>query len=120
MRCGDTDFTKIHGIDVLLNPKVIVEVLSSSTEAYDRGKKFHNYKGIASFQDYVLVAQDSPHIECFSRGNNNTWILTEAIGLDATITIPSVNVQLALAEIYDYVSFESDNSDTDSSNGNHA
>ena len=90
----------------LLNPILVIEVLSDSTEGYDRGKKFLHYQRIPSLSDYVLVAQDEPLIQCFSRGSDGMWTLTQAFGLDASITLPSIGCTLALADVYKRVTFE--------------
>ncbi len=84
--------------DTLLNPKVIIEVLSPSTEAYDRGKKFESYRTIPSLEEYVLVSQDRPKIECFRR-QNAFWVLQEGRSEDDGMTLASVNASLVLKEI---------------------
>lgn len=86
--------------DTLLNPQVIIEVLSASTENYDRGKKFEQYRRIASLKEYFLVAQDRPHIERFRRSDSDAWVLTESSGLDSTITIDSAGLKLSLDDVY--------------------
>ncbi len=73
--------------DTLLNPTVIVEILSPSTESYDRGKKFQHYRALESLREYVLIAQDSPRIERYIRQADNQWLLADAIGLEATIAL---------------------------------
>jgi Uma2 family endonuclease len=92
--------------DAITNPRVIFEVLSRSTERYDRGKKFELYRGIATLAEYVLISQDEPHIERFQRQSDNSWLLTEAGGLDAAMDLASITCHLTLAEIYDNVDFE--------------
>lgn len=87
-------------VDTLLNPQVVVEVLSDSTESYDRGKKFDHYRRVDSLREYVLVAQDEPHIELYSRQADGGWLLTEARGLDAAIELPAIGCRLKLAEVY--------------------
>lgn len=86
--------------DVLLNPVVIMEILSDSTEAYDRGRKFLHYQLIDSLVDYILIAQDSPRIETFSRRADNTWLYTEFHGLDAVVSIESIGCTLRLGDVY--------------------
>jgi Uma2 family endonuclease len=100
--CGETFFHDKHG-DVLLNPFVIFEVLSRSTEAYDRGEKFERYKTIETLSDYVLVSQDRARLEHFSRQPDGSWSLTELNGLDASLDITSINCRLPLAEVYDRI-----------------
>lgn len=91
--------------DVLLNPKVIFEVLSPSTENYDRGVKSQHYRGVASLQDYILVAQDKVRIEQFTRGAANTWTLHDYQRPEHVLLIPSIGVSLPLAGIYDRIEF---------------
>ena len=87
--------------DVLLNPIVIVEVLSQATEAYDRGEKFRHYRTLESLRAYVLVSQWSHHVEVYSReAGQSHWSYSDATGLDAVVSIPTINVTLSLAEIY--------------------
>ena len=102
--CGEPLLHDDHG-DVLLNPVVIFEVLSRSTEAYDRGEKFERYKTIETLTDYVLVSQDHARIEHFSRQPDGAWSLTEVSGLDASLDLASINCRLPLAEVYDRVEF---------------
>lgn len=102
--CGEAQFAD-DTFDTLLNPVVIVEILSPSTESYDRGKKFQHYREIPSLREYVLVAQDSPRIEYYHRRDDGGWEFTDAAGLDATLTLASVGVTLALAEVYEQVTF---------------
>jgi Uma2 family endonuclease len=102
--CGEHFLHDHHG-DVLLNPFVIFEVLSRSTETYDRGEKFERYKTIETLTDYVLVSQDRPCLEHFSRRPDGTWSLAEVSGLDAVVDIASVNCRLPLAEVYDRIEF---------------
>jgi len=85
--------------DTLLNPKVIIEVLSPSTEAHDRGKKFESYRTIPSLEEYVLVSKDRPKIVRFRR-QNAIWVLQESCSEDDAITLASVNARLMLKEIY--------------------
>ena len=103
--CGEAFFHDRHG-DVLLNPAVIFEVLSRSTQAYDRSEKFERYKTIKSLTDYVLVSQDRPLLEHFSRRPDGTWSQTELTGTDAALTLDSVNCRVALADIYDRIVFD--------------
>ena len=91
--------------DTLLNPLIIIEILSPSTESYDRGKKFSHYRQIESLQNYVLVSQDEPHIELFERQINHQWILSEKVGLENSIELPAIEYTLPLAEVYDKIDF---------------
>lgn len=99
--CGTPQFEDEHG-DTLTNPTVLIEVLSPSTEAYDRGGKFANYRKIASLREYLLVAQDQAHIDHYLR-QGDAWLLTEAEGLDSSVTLDSIGCILALQEVYDKV-----------------
>jgi len=91
--------------DILLNPTVIFEVLSPSTESYDRGLKLQSYRSIDSLQDYILVAQDQVRVEQYTRGEANTWTFRDYQGADATLAITSIGVSLPLAGIYERVEF---------------
>ena len=101
--CGKPQFEDDRD-DVLLNPLVIVEVLSPSTESYDRGTKFTHYRSIPTLMSYVLVAQDQVYMECYSRDPRG-WILTDAQGIDQSLHIPGADITLALAEVYAQVEF---------------
>ena len=91
--------------DTLLNPTLIIEILSPSTEAYDRGKEFEHYDTIESLAEYVLVSQDTPRVEQYVRQDGGRWLFTATSGLDAKVVLPSISCELALAEIYDKVPF---------------
>jgi Uma2 family endonuclease len=92
-------------VDTLLNPRAIVEVLSDSTEKYDRGGKFGHYRQVDSLQEYVLVAQDRPLVERYVRQANGSWVLTVFEGLTQTFAFVSIPVRIPLAEIYGGVEF---------------
>jgi Uma2 family endonuclease len=102
--CGE-DHHVDKEMDTLTNPTVIVEVLSDSTEGYDRGKKFEHYRQISSLQEYILVSQSGPRLEQFLRQANNEWLLREAFGLNATLTLPSLEITISLAEVFRNVKF---------------
>lgn len=100
MVCGQAKFHDDQG-DVLLNPTVIFEVLSPSTEKYDRGEKLRRYRNeIDSLQDYVLVSQDRLRVECHHRESNETWSSSEVTGLEAVLTLQSIGCQIPLSEVY--------------------
>jgi Uma2 family endonuclease len=82
------------------NPRLIVEVLSPSTEAYDRGEKFSRYRQIDSLQEYILVSSAAPRVEVFFRQVDGAWLFTAFSGMDAMATLRSVDTQLPLKEIY--------------------
>lgn len=100
--CGVPQFED-EQVDTLLNPTLLIEVLSPSTEAYDRGSKFAHYRKIASLREYLLVAQDQPNIERYVRQGEAAWVLTEAEGLEASMSLESVDCTLSLREVYDKV-----------------
>lgn len=102
--CGEPAFQDQHG-DVLLNPAVIFEVLSPSTEAYDRGEKFARYRAVETLTDYVLVSQAEPRVEHFSRQPDGSWSRAEVSGDDSALTLDSINCRVPLAELYDRVAF---------------
>lgn len=89
----------------VVNPTVLAEVLSDSTESYDRGAKFRNYVQIPTLQEYVLVSQSEPRIEQFVRQAGGPWLWSEATGLGATSEVSSLGVRIALAEVYADVEF---------------
>ncbi len=91
--------------DVLLNPVVLVEVLSDSTEAYDRGKRFEHFRTIPSLTLYVLIAQDRHSIDCFTRSADASWNLTSCQGLEGKIMLDAIDSELVPAEVYDKVVF---------------
>lgn len=94
--------------DTLLNPILLVEVLSHSTGGYDRVAKFGHYRTIESLEEYILVWQTAPRVEVYRRQPGGGWLLTEFIGLDAVCKFESVNTGIALAEIYDKITFDSE------------
>jgi Uma2 family endonuclease len=103
--CGEPTFHDERR-DVLTNPTVIFEVLSPSTEAYDRGEKSLRYRTqIDSLQAYVLIAQDRPRVEHFSRQPDGTWLPTETTGLTTALSLPVLDCRIALADLYSRVAF---------------
>jgi Uma2 family endonuclease len=97
--CGEPQLSDDYK-DTLLNPTVIFEVLSDSTEAFDRGKKFAAYRRIGTLREYVLVSQTEPLAERYSRNPEGQWTLTEFSGTDAMCTLHSISCDIALADIY--------------------
>lgn len=100
--CGEPKFLDAQ-VDTLLNPIVIVEVLSESTAAYERGEKSRQYRNIESLAHYVLVESEKAQIEVYTPQLNRQWLLTEASGLAATIDLAAINCRLDLAEVYEKV-----------------
>ncbi len=93
-------------LDVLLNPTVLVEVLSPSTAGYDRGIKFDCYRTIESLREVLFIAQDSTHVVHYVRQNDGTWNLSETRDPEGRLTLASIGAQLLLAEVYAKVDFE--------------
>lgn len=87
-------------LDTLLNPRVIIEVLYKSTEAYDRGPKFEQYRKLSSLSDYVLVSQDRCHVEHYENQADGSWTLREYNELEAVVELRSIDCKLTLADIY--------------------
>ena len=102
--CGEPRFEDAD-VDTLLNPKIIIEVLSDTTEAYDRGDKFAHYRALESLTDYLLVAQNEPRIEHFARQTDRSWRYSVADGLEAVIEIATIDCVLQLAEVYERATF---------------
>ncbi len=100
--CGEPRFEDAH-VDTLLNPTLIIEVLSPSTEAYDRGRKFAQYRRLPSLREYLLIAQDQPRVEQYLRQPEGQWLLSEAE--TGTLSLPSIQAELSLAEIYRKITF---------------
>jgi Uma2 family endonuclease len=88
------------------NPTVLFEVLSDSTERYDRGPKWSHYQRIESLKAYVLVQQHMPMVEMLHRNAQNEWVRTDALGLDGALKIPCLGIELSLAEIYDRLTWD--------------
>ena len=103
--CGQPQYEKIGGLESLTNPSLIVEVLSDSTEAYDRGDKFTHYKSIPHFSEYLLIAQHRPHVTQFVKQDEGTWLQREFNDLSEVVKLVSLPCELPLSEIYQNVSF---------------
>lgn len=102
--CGKVEIEQIGGMDALVNPQMIIEILSPSTEAFDRRHKFTYYKSIPSFTEYLLIATDQPNITHYSKLGDE-WLLAEVQGLDGELKIPTFDVSMQLSEIYLGVDF---------------
>jgi Uma2 family endonuclease len=103
--CGKPKVNKTEGLEILMNPQLIVEVLSDSTEKFDRGDKFYYYKSIASFTEYLLISQKRPHITQFIKQNETDWLNRDFIGLETVFRLGFAPIELALSEIYRDVEF---------------
>jgi Uma2 family endonuclease len=106
--CNKGRFVADGKFDTLLNPVVIIEVLSPPTEAYDRGKKFQHYHKIPTLREYLLVSQNKPHIERYLRQDDGKWEFSDATGLDAIVELSSIDCTLPLSEVYEQVTFAED------------
>lgn len=102
--CDEPQFSD-DTFDTLLNPTVLIEVHSPSTEGHDRGKKFQLYQKLRSLKEYLLIAQDTYHVDHFVRQGELNWLLTGYDGPDAMIHLPTIDCTLALADIYEKVKF---------------
>ena len=91
--------------DVLLNPVALVEVLSPSSEVFDRGEKFQLYQELESLRDYILISQNTPRIEHYARQENGLWLPTVAMGLKAELALSAIPVTLSLAKVYARIVF---------------
>ena len=103
--CGEPRFADGH-FDTLLNPTLVIEVLSPSTEDFDRGRKFEQYRKIGSLMEYVLVSQDRMHVERYGRRPEGDWLLSEFNDPEGTLKLISVECELAMSEVYRNVQFE--------------
>jgi Uma2 family endonuclease len=99
--CGEAIFEKIGGVDVLVNPQLIIEVLSRSTEKFDRDQKFKHYKSIESFSEYLLISQESYFVVHYRKHNEKFWMQTEYDKLEDVIILNTLDCDLTLAEIYE-------------------
>jgi Uma2 family endonuclease len=105
--CGEPQF--LTGKETtLLNPKLIAEVLSDSTEAYDRGRKFEHYQSLDSLDSYILVASDRMHVDLYTRTGGNQWTLQSAGRPEETLELPSIGCRIALADLYEKVTLNPD------------
>jgi len=100
--CGDPVLAD-NRRDIILNPVVLIEVLSKSTQDYDRGEKFASYRTIPSLAEYLTVSQDKIHVEQHTRQPDGHWLRTEFTEPSAIITLSSINVELRVADVYEKV-----------------
>lgn len=103
--CGKPQFVD-NQHDTLINPTMLIEVLSPSTEGYDRGFKSSHYRQIESLREYALVSQNEPRLELHRRVESGKWLIVDAAGLDATIRFDSLDCEISLADVYQNVTFE--------------
>ncbi len=105
--CGPPRFADDQQ-DTLLNPAVLIEVLSDSTKSYDRGEKFAHYRRIDSLREYLVVDQESPHLEHYTRRDDGSWVLREYDGLGGSLILAAAGCELPLAAIYEDIDFIQD------------
>ena len=106
--CGTPRFED-DAADILLNPRVVVEILSPSTEAYDRGDKFLHYQHLHSLQEYLLVSQDAVRVEHYHK-HGSRWVLTDFQELEQQLPFPSLGCEIPVQEIYENVPFSENHS----------
>ena len=97
--CGEPEFEDAE-LDTLVNPTLVVEILSPSTEDYDRGRKLFHYRSIPSLQAVLLVSQEEVHVELYERQPDGRWVLSEADDADQSVDLPAIGARLALADVY--------------------
>ncbi|HKF54213.1 MAG TPA: Uma2 family endonuclease [Blastocatellia bacterium] len=103
--CGDLKFQNVRGVDALINPIVIVEVLSPTTALHDREDKFTAYKAIPTFREYLLIAQDAPQITHYIRQEDGLWLPEEVSDAKARLSLGSIGISLSPSELYEGVTF---------------
>ncbi len=104
--CGEIKIENLGTLELLVNPVLLVEVLSESTEKYDREGKFLAYQSIPSFQEYLLIEQDRYHVTHYVKQRDGAWLRRDYIGIEAEVKLSSVDCTLTLAEIYQDVVIE--------------
>jgi Uma2 family endonuclease len=97
------------GKTTVINPSLIVEVLSKSTQNYDQGDKFFYYRSIPQFQEYILISQDQYYLMQFNKTQEGKWLLSEYVGVDSILSLNSVDFQISFAELYENVIFAQPN-----------
>ena len=103
--CGKTEFETLGKQELLVNPSLIIEILSDSTAEFDRGYKFTYYKSIPSFTEYIMIAQDRPHVTQFIKQDENNWLNREFNSIDNKFRLASLDCELELLELYQDVEF---------------
>jgi Uma2 family endonuclease len=105
--CGEPKIERRHG-ENLLNPTVLIEVLSPSTEQFDRSEKAKNYRTIASLQELILISQHKPNIEHYARQSTGAWLISEITDAQTVLKLDSIECQLDLADVYEKVEFDAE------------
>lgn len=103
--CGERIVEQMGGLDILVNPTLIIEILSTSTSAYDRGEKFTEYKSIESFKEYILIDQDKKFVTLYTKHNERFWFQSEYFEGE-TLKLESLECELSVDEIYQGIDFE--------------
>jgi len=103
--CEQPIYEDFYGLEVLVNPRLIVEVLSPSTEAFDESDKFTYYKSIESFTEYLLISQNRPHVALFTKQDETVWLHREYNSLDESVYLSSLDCEISVAEIYTGIEF---------------
>ncbi|HXH71105.1 MAG TPA: Uma2 family endonuclease [Pyrinomonadaceae bacterium] len=103
--CEQPIYEDFYGLKMLINPNLIVEVLSDSTEAFDESDKFTYYKSIESFTEYLLISQNRPHVALFTKQDETVWLHREYNSLDESVYLSSLDCEISLAEIYSNIEF---------------
>lgn len=103
--CGEAKFENFGRQELFTNPSLIVEILSDTTAGFARSYKFTSYKSIESFTEYVLIAQDRPHVAQFIKQNETDWLMREFNDLEAKFYLSSLDCELELTEVYEGVTF---------------
>jgi len=103
--CGNSIFEMLGNQQMLVNPSLIVEILSDSTAEFDRGYEFTYYKSIESFTEYILIAQDRPHVTQFIKQDENNWLNREFNSIEDKFHLASLDCELELSELYQDVEF---------------
>lgn len=104
--CNQPVYESFFGLQMLINPSLIVEVLSDSTKSFDLNEKFTYYKSIESFTEYLLIEQDRPHVVLYTKQSEEIWLHREFNSLNDKVFLPSLNCEISLADIYENVEFK--------------
>jgi Uma2 family endonuclease len=99
----EQEVKRLGNSTVILNPTIIVEVLSPSTEAYDRGEKFKLYRSLPSFREYILISQNTRHVDQFVKTDDGHWLLSDCDGEDVVLNLKTVPFEISLKDLYDKV-----------------
>jgi Uma2 family endonuclease len=106
--CGESQFADGEYLDTLLNPTAVFEILSNSTESRDRGIKWRLYQQIESLQLYVLIDQESPHVEIFTRRSTSDWLVHTEAGVEGAFNLPEIGVTISMADLYERITLTPD------------